>query len=112
MSEILEKAKAHFSDKLSGGMGEINVPEWGATIYFKPVNLEQRNTIYTAYKDKGLEMYIQMLITRALDSDGNRMFKNVDKLELRKHVDPDVIERICSAMEADEPDLETGDLKN
>lgn len=106
MSELLERAKAHFKDRLEGEMGCVEIPEWGVTVYWKPMTMEQKNVIYKAFTKDGLEGLVQTLITRALDEDGHRMFKNAHRIELRKQVDPAVIDRICVAMEADEPDLD------
>ena len=52
------------------------------------------------------EAIIQALIERALDADGNRIFRQVNRLELMKQVDPEIISRIVSDMSSDEESLD------
>ncbi len=105
MSKIMESAKAHFREKLAGGLESIDVPEWSvddapAKVYFKPaLNFQaQERIIKLSEEGKKAEAVVQALIERALDEDGNRMFKQVNRLELMKSVDPDVIARVVSEM--------------
>ncbi len=104
MSDILERAKQHFAAKLSGEMGCVEVPEWSEDpnnplkIYWRPMSLADRNKIYKYVQEGSLESMAEMLILRARDADGNRLFRPVHKTELMRHVDPDVISRICEAM--------------
>ena len=111
--EILEGAKAHFRDRLAGGLRFIEVPEWGkdgepAKIFYKPsLNFQQQEKILKLSEDgKKGEAIIQALIERALDADGNRIFRQVNRLELMKQVDPEIISRIVSDMSSDEESLE------
>ncbi len=113
MSAILESAKSHFREKLSGGLRSMEVPEWSvdgkpAVIYYKPsLNFSQQEKIL-ALSDQGkkAEAIVEALIQRALDEDGNRLFKTVDRTELMKHTDPEIISRIVGAMSGDDDDLD------
>ena len=49
---------------------------------------------------------MEALIQSALDEDGNRLFKTVDRTELMKHTDPEIISRIFGAMSGDDDDLD------
>lgn len=102
MSDILERAKAHFKSRVSGEMDCIDVPEWGAKIYFKPMNLVEQNKIYKHIREGSLEALVETLIVRARNEDGSKMFKPMNRIELMKHVDPKVIERICNEMAGDD----------
>ena len=70
---IKENAKLQFSDKLSGELNSINVPEWGDTIYFKnAINGKKQGQIMSLYdKGKIVDSVCMSLIMRALDKDGN-----------------------------------------
>ena len=105
MSEVLESAKGHFKSKMSGGLECIEVPEWEVKgkptkLYFRPsINFVQQQKIITYIDDKRKgDALVESLIQRALDADGNRVFKEVHRSELMRHVDPDVVARIVGAM--------------
>lgn len=98
MSEILEKAKSHFRERLEGGMESVEVPEWGVTIHFKPETLRQRAAVHKAAQTSIADGLVEKLIQRALDADGKPLFKGVHRTELLREVDPDVVTRICMAM--------------
>jgi len=109
MSKLLESAKAHFRERLAGGLQEIEVPEWlvddaPAKIYFKPaLNFQaQERIIKLSEEGKKAEAIVQAFIERALDEDGNRMFKQANRLELMKNVDPEIVGRVVSEMSGDE----------
>ena len=111
--EILESAKSHFRARLGSGLQSIQVPEWKvngepATIYFKPsLNFQQQEKILKLSDEgKKAEAIVQALIERALDADGNRIFRQVNRLELMKQVDPEVISRIVAEMSSDEMDID------
>lgn len=57
MSEILEKAKNHFRERLAAGLGSIEVPEWGTTIHFRPLNLKERDRIHRFAAQDSLEVF-------------------------------------------------------
>ncbi|MDH5528363.1 MAG: hypothetical protein OEY97_13815 [Nitrospirota bacterium] len=98
MSEILEKAKGHFKERLSAGMGTVEVPEWGTTIHFRPLNLKERDRIHQFAAKDSLEALVETLIVRALDADGKPIFKSVHRTELMREVDPEIIARVCEEM--------------
>lgn len=110
---ILDGAKAHFRERLSGGLQCLEVPEWGsdgqpAKIYYKPsLNFQQQEKILKLSDEgKKAEAIVQALIERALDEDGNRIFKQANRLELMKQVDPDIIARVVGDMSQDDDSLD------
>ena len=55
---------------------------------------------------KTSEAVCQTLITRALDEDGNPMFKQHEMEKLLRFSDPNVISRIVTAMAPEEDDID------
>lgn len=100
---ILERAKAHFDKQ---DIIEIVVPEWEdesgnpTTLYSKPFTLAERKTLYKFSKDDDLEFLVRLIIMKALDQDGNKVFDIGDKPVLMNRVDPNIITRIANCMTA------------
>lgn len=100
MSKILERATAHFRNKISGDMKKITVPEWECDIYYKSSNTlkEQAKLIELAQQGKTVEALVETLIIKARNQDGTRMFTMPDKATFMNEVDPKVIIRVVSEM--------------
>lgn len=114
MSDILERAKAHFRDRLSEDMDSIEVSEWGEkdiplVIYFKPMTLKQQDAIFKHVRAGSLKSLVETLIQRSLNEDGKRLYKSAHMIEFMNHVDPSVIERVVTGMAGD--DLDEGDIE-
>lgn len=107
--DILENAKNHFRERLGGDLQCLEVPEWGtdgipAKLFFKPaINFQsQEKIIKLSEEGKKAEAVVQALIERALNEDGTRVFKQANRLELMKSVDPEVVARVVSEMSGDD----------
>tara|TARA_R110002074_G_scaffold49404_2_gene126112 strand:+ start:200 stop:571 length:372 start_codon:yes stop_codon:yes gene_type:complete len=103
----LNKAKAHFREIANKGTGHITVPEWDTTVYWKigGLNFASQNKIMElTQQGKSAEALVEMLILRSLDENNKKMFKLMDKQEIMREVDPNVILKIVSAMGADDDD--------
>ena len=100
MSKVLDKATAHFRNRISGDMKKINVPEWECDIYYKSSNTlkEQAKLIELAQQGKTVEALVETLITKARNIDGTKMFTMPDKMVFMNEVDPKVLIRIVSDM--------------
>jgi hypothetical protein len=100
---VLNQAKEHFRAQLANGMKEIEVPEWGTTVYYKPQTTfaQQSKVIKLHSEGKLAEALIETLMYRALDAKGKTMFNFGDKDTLMREVDPNVIVRICTAMNSE-----------
>jgi hypothetical protein len=110
MSEITDRIKAHFE---ALGTREIPVPEWGVTIYSTPVTLTERTKIY-AGSNKGevdAEVLAKILITKAQDKDGRKLFTLEDKAVLMQKTASDVLIRVASEILSG-PAPSSGELKN
>jgi len=99
---VLQKASEHFKNQLSGGMKSIEVPEWETTIYYKPVATFAEQQRVFEYHNKGqlVEALIETLITRAKDEEGKSMFARGEFAFFMREVDPNVLTRIVTEMNA------------
>lgn len=100
MSKVLEKATAHFRNRIGGEMRKIHVPEWECDIYFKSsTNLrEQSKLIELSSQGKQVEALVESLIIKARHQDGSKMFTMPDKMTLMNEVDPSIIIRVVAEM--------------
>ena len=113
--EILNAAEQHFAGKLNADeMHAIPVPEWGGTdaeplvLYFKPSTLKEQDELYKYIQTGSLESLAELLIVRARDIDGNKLFKRAHKFTLMNKVDPAVLSRISIELaEAEGADLDS-----
>ena len=105
---VLTNAKSHFKNVMSGDLVCMDVEEWDAKIYFKPsATLRETEVIVALHAENKLaEAMASVLILRALNEDGSKMFKMVDKNDLMNFIDPLVITRISSEILDYEPDAE------
>jgi hypothetical protein len=96
MSKVLDKATAHFRNRISGEMKSITVPEWETKIYFKTaISLkDQGKLVELASQGKTVEALVESLIVKARNEDGTKMFGMADKVTLLNEVDPTVIIRV------------------
>lgn len=100
--KIIDRAKTHFE---SLGTQSITIPEWSdengnpTTIYWNPINLAEKKKIFRSQDsltDAGI--LVDIIIMKALDKDGNKLFSLEDKLVLMHKVDSDIISRIANQM--------------
>jgi len=105
---VLANAKTHFKAKLTDKLEWIEVPEWDTKIYYKSsATLKQTEEIVALHREnKVAEALAAVLITRALNEDGTRMFTVADKFDLLNSVDPDVVTRIATHILNSEPSVE------
>lgn len=99
MSKVLERATAHFREKINGELKYVVVPEWdNQKVYFKrAITLkEQSKLIELATQGKQVEALVESLIVKARNEDGTKMFTMVDKPTLMNEVDPNVIIRLVA----------------
>ena len=98
MSKVLEKATAHFRNKIGGEMVKIHVPEWECDIYFRTTSTlkEESKIVELSQQGKTVEALVETLITKARNQDGSKMFTFADKMVFMNEVDPQVIIRISS----------------
>jgi hypothetical protein len=111
MSKVLEKATAHFREKISGDLKHVYVPEWDVKIYFKKaISLrEQSKLVELSQQGKTVEALVESLIIKSRNEDGTKMFNMPDKVTLLNEVDPSVIIRVVGEINEtndDDTDME------
>lgn len=97
---VMDRATAHFRNKISGEMRSIFVPEWETKIYFKDANTlkEESKLLELAQQGKTVEALVETLIVKARNEDGSKMFNMADKITFMNEVDPAVVIRVCAEM--------------
>ena len=97
----IESIKAHYRSKLAGGLGSVDVPEWGTEteplrIWFKsatnPKTQEKLAKLFN--ESKPIEAAVEALVIRALNEDGTAMFVPANRRELMNHCDVDILIRV------------------
>jgi hypothetical protein len=93
---IIDRVKAHFE---SQGVKKIEVSEWGEegkplTIYSQPMTLAETRNLFKGAKNDDLGVMVDVIVLKAKDSDGNKIFKLDDKQVLLNNADPTVIAKV------------------
>lgn len=91
----------------------IEVPEWETTVYYKQYsNFMTEQKIIEYHNDGKLaEALVETLIQKALDEDGKKLFRQADRATLLREVDPNIIIRVCTAINQGKAEVEE-DLGN
>ncbi len=79
---IIEKIKAHNS-KIQNEAVEVLIDEWDTTIYLTPVTVAEQHKI-TRLSPNGKDLEVNIILEKAKDKEGNKLFSLDDKDELRK----------------------------
>lgn len=97
MSKVLDKATAHFRNKIAGEMRKIHVAEWECDIWVKASSTlrEESRVLELSQQGKTVEALIESIIAKARNEDGTKMFGIGDKATFMNEVDPNVIIRIA-----------------
>lgn len=104
----IDRAKNHFESK---DIKVIEVPEWAdednkpLKIFAKPLTLAETSKLYKMSKEDDLTMMAYVLIYKALDENGDKMFELSDKMSLLNGVDREVLVRIATEI-MDSPSVE------
>jgi hypothetical protein len=97
----IDNAKKHF-DALETRI--IEVPEWGEDsdnplmIYCRPITLSETSKFMKMAQDDDVQLLAYVLIYKALDEAGEKLFTIADKKILLESVDRDVLIRVSSEM--------------
>jgi Asp-tRNA(Asn)/Glu-tRNA(Gln) amidotransferase B subunit len=102
---VIANAKGHFKTKLTDKLEWVDCPEWDTRIYFKgSATLKQTEEVVALHREnKVAEALATVLISRALNEDGSKMFTVADKFDLMNQVDPEVVTRIATHILNSEP---------
>ena len=99
---VIDRAKTHFENI---GVQSIEVPEWKdedgkpTVIFWNPINLFEKNKLFKKSDNMSdVSILADIVVMKALDKDGKKIFKLDDKMELMTKVDSDVLSRIATSM--------------
>ena len=68
------------------------------TVYWHPLTIAEREAIQKKSSDDVNDYALQMMIEKALDKDGARLFQDGDKASLRREIEASILEQIQLAM--------------
>jgi hypothetical protein len=106
--EAIDLVREHFA---SLGTRKIDVPEWKLVIHASPVTLGEKNRLYRRSKENDMELLVDILIMKATDEHGAKLFTIEHKPTLLNKADSNVVGRIANAILADDSP-KVDDLKN
>lgn len=92
----------HFQEK---GRQSLYIEEWDVTVYWSPLNMAEKGDLFRKARDRDMGMLCDVLIMKAEDEDGNKAFRKEDKQEMKRQLDPGIIDRIATKI-LDVPDEE------
>ena len=100
--KIIDRAKTHFE---SLGVQSIEVSEWKdedgkpTVIYWNPITLSEKNKLFKKSDNMSdVSILADIVLMKALDKNGNKVFTLEDKLALMHKVDSDVLSKVATAM--------------
>ena len=100
--KFIDRAKSHFE---SLGVQSLEVEEWKdeagnpSVIYWNPITLSEKNKLFKKSDNlNDVSILADIVIMKAIDKDGNKLFTLEDKIGLMHKVDSDVLSRIATAM--------------
>ena len=99
-TSAIESAKGHFKDKLGGKLHKYHCDEWGIDIYYKSnASLTVENKIMALQQQgKTAEALVESIIAKALDTNGEKLFKPTDRADFLHAVDPNVIIKVATVL--------------
>jgi len=81
-------------------------------IYWHPLTIAERESILAKSKgDDGNEFALNLMIEKALDKDGKRLFQEGHKASLRREVNSTILQEIQVAMMTSGDELKVGEAK-
>jgi len=97
MTRAIDNVVAHFDAQ---EVKKIEVPEWGEEgkpleIYTKPLTLQESKRLYKMANSSDLEVMVYAIITKALDSNGDKIFNLADKDSLMNKADVGVVAQVA-----------------
>jgi len=97
---VIDRVKDHFE---SQGVKTINVAEWGEegqplVIYSKPFTMAEKRNLFKGTKNDDIGVLVDVIVLKARDKDGNKIFKLDDKQVLLNSADPEVIAKVSTEM--------------
>jgi len=96
----IERAKGHFVDRISGKLLKYKCDEWGIDVYYKATSsLAVENKIMSLQQQgKTAEALVESIIAKALNKDGELLFKSTDRATFLHEIDPNVIIKVATKL--------------
>jgi len=99
LQQLMGRIRGHFVE-VRKQLHHIPVEEWGVDgkpldIYVKPPTLNELNRVDEFRREGRFTMMAGLIVVRALDKDGKRIFGDAMVGELMKKADPEVVGRIA-----------------
>ena len=106
--DAIDLVREHFS---SLGSKRIEVPEWKLTVYAAPMTLAEKNKLYKKSRENDMELLVDILIMKAQDENGKKLFEIDHRLTLLNKADSNVVARVANAILNDDAP-KADELKN
>ena len=97
--DAIDLVREHFN---SLGLKKIEVPEWKLTVHATPVTLAEKNKLYRKSRENDMELLVDILILKATDAKGEKLFNIDHRLTLLHKADSNVIARVANAILAED----------
>ncbi len=101
MNDIINRAKSHY-ETLASSPTKVDIPEWKEEgdkdtpcIYFTPLTLKDK-TVINRYVKHSDELAAEVLIEKARDVAGKKIFTREHKQDMLRKMDSVVLERIAN----------------
>jgi len=96
MSALIDRIRARHHDRLT----RIEVPEWGEedtplVIYATPYTIADDKAIARFLRDDDPEGFLEIVIRKAMDGNGERLFSLEDRPVLKRTADAAVVKRVA-----------------
>jgi hypothetical protein len=91
--DAIDLVREHFT---ALGTRSVEIPEWKLTIYSTPVTLAEKNRLYRKAKDNDMELLVDVLILKATDKDGNKLFNVDHRMTLLHKADSNLIAKAAN----------------
>ena len=95
---VIDRVKSQFE---SLGIKKIEVAEWGEEgkpliIYCSPFTLGEKRNLFKGAKNDDLGVLVDVIVLKARDAEGNKIFKLDDKQVLLNNADANVIAKVST----------------
>ena len=106
--DAIDLVREHFN---SLGTKRIEVPEWKLVVYSTPMTLGEKNKLYRKSRENDMELLVDILILKACNEQGEKMFNIDNRLVLLNKADSNVVARVANAILSDDAP-KADELKN
>ena len=97
---VIDRAKSHFE---SLGTQSMEVPEWKdddgnpTVIYWNPITLAEKKRLFQKSDNlNDVGILADIILMKAIDIDGKKLFTLEDKIALMHKVDSDVLAKVAT----------------